>query len=240
MKYGVGCKFPTKMSGDLIITEVLEGDWRRVIFDDGYQKVTTTKCINDGEVRNPYAKTLFGVGWLGEGISTIENGKVLREYRLWHSMMQRCYYEHENISKSYKDKYVSPKWHCFQDFALWCRSQPTFYYKGWDLDKDLLKIGNKEYSPENCCFIPKTLNRTLVMYSADMGDSKGINMNTNGKWKVNYYREGTRHRSAKYFDTLNSAKDFYNLNRYNLLRVILQEEKENLDERVLTRLQEFL
>ena len=29
---------------------------------------------------------------------------------------------------------------------------------GWELDKDILEKGNKTYSPETCCFVPRVIN----------------------------------------------------------------------------------
>jgi hypothetical protein len=38
-----------------------------------------------------------------------------------------------------------------------------------ELDKDLLKVGNKEYNPENCVFVTKIVNTFLI----DCGKARG-------------------------------------------------------------------
>ena len=63
-------------------------------------------------------------------------------------MIRRCYADLENCS-SYKDVIVCKEWHNFQNFAKWYEDN---YYQFRDeimqVDKDILKHGNKEYSPD--------------------------------------------------------------------------------------------
>lgn len=50
----------------------------------------------------------------------------------------------------------------FNSFAEWCNQQEAYMNKEakrfWSLDKDILYIGNKEYSQEKCCFVPNFIN----------------------------------------------------------------------------------
>lgn len=46
-------------------------------------------------------------------------------------------------------------WSTYEEFREWHSKN---YVPGWELDKDLLVPGNKEYGPETCRYIPRCLN----------------------------------------------------------------------------------
>lgn len=115
-------------------------------------------------------KLSYGVGYNsgGEYKSTVNN-KVTKAHIAWLSMMRRCY--DSNFHKdnhTYKDCVACPDWNDFQLFARWFYNHP-YSNLGYDLDKDLLVVGNKLYSPETCCFVPHELNQLLV----DSGKIRG-------------------------------------------------------------------
>jgi hypothetical protein len=56
---------------------------------------------------------------------------------------------------------VHPDWHNFQNFAEWYVSQPNAYKEGFDLDKDIILRGNKEYSAHACDIIPFEVNKVI-------------------------------------------------------------------------------
>ena len=41
---------------------------------------------------------------------------------------------------------------------------------GWELDKDILVKGNKIYSPDTCCFVPKEVNTVFTKRQSKRGD----------------------------------------------------------------------
>lgn len=77
-------------------------------------------------------------------------------------MLRRCY-DNTDISiraQSYKNCCsVHPDWHNFQVFADWYNYH---YRKEFELDKDILTKGNKVYSPNTCCFVPREVNQLFV------------------------------------------------------------------------------
>lgn len=88
-------------------------------------------------------------------------------YRKWKDMITRCY------SKAYQKKHptyigciVCDEWLKFSNFKAWMEKQD---WEDKDLDKDLLKKGNKVYSPESCCFIDKKIN----YFTIEQASSKG-------------------------------------------------------------------
>ena len=137
-------------------------------FMDDYEAIMVVDYSNilRGSVKNPYAKTVCGVGMLGllpnnkKPITKI-NGKHTKEYRVWHSMLCRCYTEqYQKTGHTYIDAEVCDRWLCFSNFLEdipkikgyedWINSIEPYSYA---LDKDILGNGSKYYCLENCCFI---------------------------------------------------------------------------------------
>lgn len=126
---------------------------------------TRTSSIRTGEVKNPNQPSVFGVGYLGQGINRSSyQGKRNKKYILWHSMMTRCYNKkiHE-AHPTYKNCTVDESWHNFQNF---CKDLPKLEgYELWlnsnndmQLDKDIIKNGNKIYSKDRCKFVTRNEN----------------------------------------------------------------------------------
>lgn len=134
-----------------------------------YRTITTTQNIKKGQIKNPYKKTVYDIGYYGVGKYTARiNNKKTLHYIKWFSMFNRCYNPkyHEKQPK-YKDCSVAEEFHCFQDFAKWMDENWYEYDKMLELDKDLLVEGNKIYSPKTCCFIPKEINNAITYKRQD-------------------------------------------------------------------------
>jgi len=77
-------------------------------------------------------------------------------YRTWHSMIQRCYDKNSLLKRpTYVDCSVCEEWLTFSNFKRWMETQD---WQGKQLDKDLLFVGNKVYSPDTCVFVDKATN----------------------------------------------------------------------------------
>lgn len=126
-----------------------------------------------GAISCPYERTVYGVGYLGEGKYKIhdKNGKITKCYNTWHDMLKRCYdtkYKEKHLT--YSDCKVYDELLCFQNFGDWFISN---YYevKGerMCLDKDILNKGNKIYSPENYVFVPHNINLLFTKHDKARG-----------------------------------------------------------------------
>ena len=74
-------------------------------------------------------------------------------------MLRRGYCQKVKVkSPNYKDVSVCDEWHYLSNFAQWVNNPVNGYHKGYHLDKDLIKKGNKTYSPQTCCFLPPEIN----------------------------------------------------------------------------------
>jgi hypothetical protein len=128
-----------------------------VKFEDGCETRTCYSNFKKGLIKSPYDKSVYNVGFLGEGFTPKE--KTLH-YKRWLQMLNRCYNEEVRYKHmSYINCTVCNEWHNFQNFVEWCDNN---YYKIKDermeLDKDILFKGNKIYSPETCVFAPQVIN----------------------------------------------------------------------------------
>lgn len=104
----------------------------------------------------------FGINDLGRNVT---NDQI---YFTWKRMIERCY-AGVTLEKfpTYEDKYVSQKWKFATKFEEWMSIQQ---WEGMELDKDLLVLGNKEYNPETCSFVPKRINLVLGISEGKRGE----------------------------------------------------------------------
>ena len=127
-----------------------------------------------GNISCPYERSTFGVGYIGEGKYKVkENGKNTRVYDTWRGMLRRCYdKEFHKKNPTYIDCEVDEDWLNFQNYGKWY--DENFYEVEGErmaLDKDILNKGNKIYSPNNCIFVPQTINLLFVKRQNDRGES---------------------------------------------------------------------
>ena len=88
-------------------------------------------------------------------------------YVTWADMLVRCYSEKCQLKNpTYKGCSVCDEWLTFSGFKAWMEEQD---WQDKQLDKDLLKDGNKIYSPEYCLFVDRKINMLVV----DRGASRG-------------------------------------------------------------------
>jgi hypothetical protein len=88
-------------------------------------------------------------------------------YSIWVDMLKRCY-SAKYLAKypSYEGCSVCPEWLYFTKFKAWMETQD---WEGKELDKDIICMGNKVYSPENCMFVSKQINYLLLTGSGKRG-----------------------------------------------------------------------
>jgi hypothetical protein len=111
-----------------------------------------------------------GVGINDRSCPAKVNGKLTKEYSLWKNMLNRVYSKTRLENKpSYLGCSVSDTFLYYHLFYNWCQIQIGFNAIGYDLDKDLLIKGNKQYSEDTCVFIPKELNALLTKTTACRG-----------------------------------------------------------------------
>lgn len=144
-------------------------------------------------------KLVFGIGINDATYPTQRKDPVwiCPYYKTWKSMLGRCYYESLHYTPYYQGCTVSEDWLTFSNFKSWMEGQP---WENCQLDKDILFEGNKEYSAQTCCFVPRNINILLT-------DREGAR----GSYPIGvYYREKHNKFTASVRDTKSVHLGTYN------------------------------
>ena len=175
------------------------------------------QSFKKGNIKCPYDRSVCKIGYLGEGeYKSRENGKVTRVYKIWKSMLERCYDEKEHKRHpTYKDCSMCEEWHNFQKFAEWYYNN---YYEvegeRMCIDKDILVKHNKIYSPDTCIFAPNTINNLFIKSNKTRGDSVIGTTSKNGKymvqcWLINPQTGKSKQKYLGCYDTQEKAFEIY-------------------------------
>ncbi len=159
---GKVCK--SKSSGDFKIVKYNDKKNVEIQFlKTGFETTVELGSIRNGKVKDRYLPSVCGVGVVGDKYPSKVSGVLTKEYKLWTSMLVRCYSDDfKKRRPTYKGCEVSDKFKSYEYFYEWCNSQVGFGVEGFELDKDLLIKGNKVYSENSCVFIPVEINSLLV------------------------------------------------------------------------------
>jgi len=130
--------------------------------------------FKNGKISCSYERSVFGVGYLGEGKYKVwENGKNTRLYNTWNGMLRRCYdKKFQEKNPTYIGCQANEEWHNFQNFGEW--DENNYYKVGNEtmcLDKDILVKSNKIYSPDTCIYVPQTINLLFTKCNKSRGES---------------------------------------------------------------------
>lgn len=127
------------------------------------KKHQTYQNFKRGTIKNPYHRSVFGVGYVGEGkYKTKENGKFTIFYQQWKNMLLRCYVKADR-HRPYEDAEVCDEWLNFQTFSKW---YDEHYYElpnneRLHIDKDVRVKDNRVYSPDACMLVPQSINEVF-------------------------------------------------------------------------------
>lgn len=228
----VGDVFP--VTGGSVTVTKYENNLRVTVThndEHAHEMVVQVVRLRDGKIKNPFRRSVRGVGFIGVGKHLVsENRKHTKAYLLWKDMLKRCYCEkYQSKYPTYIGCSVHPDWHNFQVFAEW------FYSKnrpeGWDIDKDLAVVGNKVYSPEFCTFVPKIINYILNCKKSIQRDLPTGVSALRGKY-ISKLNENGKDRTLGKFDTADEAFLRYKSEKENYVKRIACEYKGRIDERV--------
>lgn len=214
-----GEKGINNFGSEMIIVEYKKAIDIDVYFPE-YDWTCRNRTYNDfknGNIKCPYDKSVYDVGYIGEGKYKVnKNGKNTRVYDIWKGMLRRCY------DKKFQEKHptyisceVDKKWHNFQNFAKW-------YYDNYyeiegeriELDKDILVKHNKIYSPETCIFVPETINLLFTKRQINRGESVIGTTPFKGKymvqcWLINPETGKSKQEYLGSYDTQEKAFEIY-------------------------------
>lgn len=215
---------------------------RADVFVKFYYPEHVVKCsmqqLKQGNVSNPMYPTLYGVGRIGVGKHSSKTNE--RIYKVWGSILQRCYSDtyHRTKIENYKGVIVCVEWEDLQNFAEWWESNDFSNFvdeKGnsYQIDKDILVRGNKVYSPETCCFVPSEINSLVIGSNKSRGKYPiGVSHHkATGKFMSRLYKGG----SGKYlgvYDKAEEAFQAYKTAKESYIKEVAEKWKGRVDDKV--------
>lgn len=199
--------------------------------DDHKAKIHTTYTnFKRSQVRNPYDKTVYDVGYLGEGKYKvyIDQDHLEPVYNVWRTLLGRCCTEkHREQFPAYADCTVCEEWLCYQNFAEWWNK--NMYHVGTErmhLDKDIKFKDNKIYSPETCIIVPQSINELFHASGRKIKDKDlpyTIKRVANGRFSVAY-----KSKSLGIYNTVEESVEVYLAEKRKDIRNKVEELKEIL------------
>lgn len=211
-----------------------------VEFENGYITHTGYNNFKIGQVRNPYDKSVHNVGYIGEGEYKVSiNKKATKVYNVWMTMIRYCYSKKlHDIDATGKDCSVCNEWHNFQNFAKWFHEN---YYEiegeKMNIDKDILHKGNKIYSPDNCVFVPESINRIFTKRQNYRGQYPIGVKKEDLKYRVdiNFYDFNSKKTSKKYvgrYRTIEEAFDVYKKEKQKSIKEFANYYKNSIPQKI--------
>lgn len=200
--------------------------------NNGYITTIRTDSIGkyDHNLLNPYDRTIYGVGYLGDykSVPNFEEWEIRILKTKWVNMIKRCYSEkYKENSPTYDDIFVHNEWHSFENFLKDVRYLPQYFlaredkFKDWHLDKDY--YGSNAYSKNTCVFLKLKEN---VTYARNNGCYKITDENGN------IYYDLTIAGFAQTIQEDNYRKIHKALQKSNKYKNFIIEKKNETDEYV--------
>ena len=203
-----------------------------VEFQDEYKcRIHTSyRHFQVGNVKNPYDRTVYGIGYLGKVETTYDDGKPKQSWEMWRSMIQRCYDKdhYQKIQTSYADKSVCEEWLCYANFEKWFNE--NWYKVGEErmhLDKDILIKHNKVYSPEACIIVPQRINSLFVKPFIRQSDLP-IGVHQRGSKYIAQLSIYGQTWASSYCDTIDEAFKHYKEKKEQYLKEVAEIYKDKI------------
>ena len=240
----LGKEFETNSCGKCFVIEYKGANDVKVMFyDPPFIATCQLGQLRDGRVKNPYVPSLYGKGYIGEGVTSVTDRKT---FQTWCGVLERAYNsKYVKKNPTYVGVEVCEDWLCFQNFAKWCYSQKGFKVRDnlgnyFQLDKDILVKGNKVYSPETCCFVPQEINK-LVLKSAKTRGKLPIGVSAK-RWSEGFVasiNKGAKKLTVGNFKTVEEAFSAYSGAKESYIKEIAGKWKEQIDSRVYESLMSY-
>lgn len=194
-------------------------------------------AFDRGEVKNPYDRTVFGVGYLGVGeYSTGQVKNQPLEYITWSNMLGRCYSKRmsENQRSYYGITTVCEEWQNYQVFAKWFWDNYYEVDERLHLDKDILNPKNTVYSPKNCILVPQRINELFHYKPKKNGLPSGITLTNACRYSVTCCGS-----SLGTYATLEEAYGTYAIEKERIIKQVADEYKNIIPQKVYDALYQY-
>ena len=234
----VGTVFQTNFHGECEVVGYRTTSDIDVKFKDG-TIVNVRGCnLKKGIVKNPNTPKIFGVA-----TNDLENLTGTKLFKIWHSMIRRCYSDvYHNNRPSYDDVTVQESWLKFSNFKKDVDGLPFNDYcekHNYELDKDILSDGSRMYKLETISFVPKEINSAFIN-DIRFGKYKGLYVNSQGFFApstsgvMDEYRKKLGFKTS--YRTSEEALNVYKICKKLQLRDLAEKYKGKIDVRVYNKL----
>lgn len=229
--------YTTQNYGGLIITEYKDAWNVKVKFvNTGCERVVAMGDIKKGAVKDFLQPSIFGIGILGEEFENSES--MDKVCTTWRSILTRCYYKKDgHIAEAYKDCTMSENFKYYQYFKKWYLNQNGWNEDDWAIDKDILVRGNKIYSEDTCCLVPREINNLFTLRHKLRGDYPlGVHFDKkSSKFISQLGRMGKR----TYLGSYNNVEDAFNTYKQakeDYIKEVANIWRDRIEPRVYTAL----
>lgn len=205
--------------------------------EHGHIAKVSSDQVRNGNIRNPFYPTLYGVAYMGVGKHKAKiKGKNVQHYSVWTGAVCRCYCPVRLAKRpSYNGCTLSKEFLCYQNFAEWYTTHES-YSLGYELDKDLLVKGNKIYSAETCTMLPRELNLAIkdkVCKNSDL--PIGVLRNKNGGYTAGL-KIRLKDNHLRTFKTSEEASAAYVVAKEAYVKELALEYKDQIEPRAFEAL----
>lgn len=174
---------------------------------------------------------------LGNGDKEVHIGTIsdFKSYSIWMNIKQRCERPRDDCrNHAYLDCYICDEWKSYEKFKEWADKQ--YYIPGYQIDKDILCKGNKEYAPDKCCFVPMFINSLFTKSDKSRGKYPlGVSATPCGHFIATMRKKINGERRKIYLGTYKTTMEAfmaYKKEREKYIQEVADEYKDYLDQKV--------
>lgn len=153
-------------------------------------------------------------------------------YKTWKKMIGRCHDpKYHETRPTYIGCSITEEWRTLSSFKKWMESKS---YQGLSLDKDILLVGNTEYNPSNCTFVPKAVNSFFTFIKTkDNGLSYGVSWCESENCYKAYCADLTgKNKTLGRFADPEIAGEAYRVFKNKLAKTLARKYEDVLDNKV--------
>lgn len=159
---------------------------------------------------------------LSKNKSEIGGNYLSPSYKKWRRMIDRCREakKGEPKRKTYLEVTICEEWLKYENFKEWFENPENGYQEGYQLDKDILVKGNKEYAPDKCCFVPQEIN---VLCAHKKEGELPCGVSKSGRAFIASITKGKRRVHLGTFETHEEAFNAYKVSKEDYIKQIAED-----------------
>lgn len=209
-----------------------------IMFDDNEKHIIKNVYyynFKKGRVKNPWAKTIVGVGYIGYDYRK-QPISSLKSYSSWTHMLSRCYDEKDKHFEIYggSDVTVSDEWLSFFNYKKWY--DENYYEIENDkmvVDKDILVKNNKIYSKDTCMIVPSRINKLFVTEKSTRGNLPiGVFYHSKNSVYIATLTKKNKYKHLGCFDNITEAFNAYKIAKEDYIKEVANEYKNKIPQKL--------